>query len=651
MPPKSRSRAMTFTGCWTCKARKVRCDERPLACKNCEKRGVTCGGYGIRLQWMSDPLTQPDLNAGVQGRRSLQLDKSRARYNQSEIDKLLFDLDQCAESGLSSRQGPFSAFPALSGDASQASTSPESGPTVPVSPIQTDVLPQSPMFQDVAIDKQQDSPSETALWFPLDSPNFITTSFLELNASLNARSLAVETSPNEQQLIRQSSPFTNSYALTPSSDLSPYSPDTDYRLIRHIHTNIFGDDEIDSLMSHYNIHVAELLQAIDHSGNPFRTLYLSTALEGVSHRVSDIGPSTAKVYTALCNSLAAAAAFHRWNCDKRQIKHREMGAKYRYHAIQLLQDAVGEVPPVAHYKLLMIAVMSLVTIGIMSGEGDDFRLHINAAYQLRSLRSRWKLVSRSSKQLNEIGAFLALLARTIAFQASASPWNVQDDVSAGETMIIQSSGCYEYVYGVTPTIAAAIHHTCHLAEHLARFRNEKRESLPDDFLEACEELGNKLQSWQLASENIFSIPKGDGLRFSMLTHQANAWHGAALIYYYTRIQGAQAAHLVQEVECVAEHLHAAEDAKLTTGTIHQRLSMAPITWPALIASCNALGGRRDTWRKWWERIELYNIANNSKQWDIVQKIWDKMDQREQDGEEPLEWMELFDIIGIQLLPT
>ncbi|KAF2259176.1 hypothetical protein CC78DRAFT_525236 [Lojkania enalia] len=44
--PKKRSR----TGCWPCKARKVKCGEEKPRCSNCERQGETCD-YSIRLNW------------------------------------------------------------------------------------------------------------------------------------------------------------------------------------------------------------------------------------------------------------------------------------------------------------------------------------------------------------------------------------------------------------------------------------------------------------------------------------------------------------------------------------------------------------------------------------------------------------------------
>lgn len=48
-------RAKTFTGCWTCRSRKVKCDLGRPSCKRCERSGFECGGYDIKLRW-SKPI-------------------------------------------------------------------------------------------------------------------------------------------------------------------------------------------------------------------------------------------------------------------------------------------------------------------------------------------------------------------------------------------------------------------------------------------------------------------------------------------------------------------------------------------------------------------------------------------------------------------
>ncbi|KAF5573595.1 fungal Zn binuclear cluster domain-containing protein [Fusarium pseudocircinatum] len=47
----SRRRTRTFTGCWTCRARRVKCDEVKPSCKRCTNASRICEGYDVRLIW------------------------------------------------------------------------------------------------------------------------------------------------------------------------------------------------------------------------------------------------------------------------------------------------------------------------------------------------------------------------------------------------------------------------------------------------------------------------------------------------------------------------------------------------------------------------------------------------------------------------
>lgn len=50
-----RKRSKTFTGCYTCRARKIRCDLGRPECQKCIKSRLTCRGYDINLRW-SHPI-------------------------------------------------------------------------------------------------------------------------------------------------------------------------------------------------------------------------------------------------------------------------------------------------------------------------------------------------------------------------------------------------------------------------------------------------------------------------------------------------------------------------------------------------------------------------------------------------------------------
>lgn len=53
--PGKQKRSKTFTGCFTCRSRKIRCDLTKPHCRNCSKTGLVCAGYDIKLRW-SQPL-------------------------------------------------------------------------------------------------------------------------------------------------------------------------------------------------------------------------------------------------------------------------------------------------------------------------------------------------------------------------------------------------------------------------------------------------------------------------------------------------------------------------------------------------------------------------------------------------------------------
>ncbi|KAM0290829.1 hypothetical protein ACHAO9_004752 [Fusarium lateritium] len=254
-------------------------------------------------------------------------------------------------------------------------------------------------------------------------------------------------------------------------------------------------------------------------------------------------------------------------------------------------------------------------------------------------------MSRASKRLNELGAFLALLTDTVSFEPSSSPWGNDDDSVASERGTLQSSESFEYTYGITKTITLVIDQGCRLSKHLIRFR-QGSEHLPDDFLEACEELGNTLESWRFETEAINFC--GDELSTSVFPNYAKAWHGAALIYYYTCIQGIERADLQQEVNNVGEYMNSAEDLKAASKNPWQERSMAPITWPAFVASCNALKDRRGIWERWWTRVLCYNLGNMSKQRDLVQKIWGILDEAEREGKYMC-WSDAYDVAGVHVL--
>lgn len=52
-PPSKSGVTRTRTGCWTCRARRKKCDESRPSCLACLSLNLQCEGYGVRLKWAS----------------------------------------------------------------------------------------------------------------------------------------------------------------------------------------------------------------------------------------------------------------------------------------------------------------------------------------------------------------------------------------------------------------------------------------------------------------------------------------------------------------------------------------------------------------------------------------------------------------------
>ncbi|KAF5671086.1 ARG81-like transcription factor, partial [Fusarium denticulatum] len=101
-------RPKSFAGCWTCRARKVKCDETRPRCVQCSLKQLCCEGYEVRLRWM--PLeaashgyrddgsrqSEDDLESGQQRfQRSLVIcdENAESPLQLSELDDIFSQID------------------------------------------------------------------------------------------------------------------------------------------------------------------------------------------------------------------------------------------------------------------------------------------------------------------------------------------------------------------------------------------------------------------------------------------------------------------------------------------------------------------------------------------------------------------------------
>ncbi|KAH8430862.1 uncharacterized protein LDX57_008526 [Aspergillus melleus] len=162
-----------------------------------------------------------------------------------------------------------------------------------------------------------------------------------------------------------------------------------------------------------------------------------------------------------------------------------------------------------------------------------------------------------------MSAFLNLLSRTTSIHTSPSAWSAEANARYDRFNISSTSDstyCYEYIYGITAEVTAFIQHTSELAEYLGFYRQHQAPP-PDDLLEACESLGDRLLAWSLDIDKVASFSGQGATMLRIFELHAYAWYHGAVIYYLSRIQYCRPEDLADETASVAAYLHSAEDLK------------------------------------------------------------------------------------------
>lgn len=82
--PARAAEQRTTNGCWTCRLRKLKCDENPSECRECSRHGLLCAGYGIKPDWKDGGAREAEKLAAVKGQIA-QRRKAARRGRDSEI--------------------------------------------------------------------------------------------------------------------------------------------------------------------------------------------------------------------------------------------------------------------------------------------------------------------------------------------------------------------------------------------------------------------------------------------------------------------------------------------------------------------------------------------------------------------------------------
>ncbi|KAJ5497412.1 hypothetical protein N7463_009399 [Penicillium fimorum] len=116
-----------------------------------------------------------------------------------------------------------------------------------------------------------------------------------------------------------------------------------------------------------------------------------------------------------------------------------------------------------------------------------------------------------------------------------------------------------------------------------------------------------------------------------------AWYLAAGIYFHNRINNAIINDVSFAVNGILMCLLRAEEikAQIEPDLIYRD---DPVTFPAFVASLNAIN--REPWVCLWEAMQEYGFPKVNAQWQVIQIVWDIMDDTQEIGEVDLSWVDI-----------
>ncbi|SCN67554.1 ARG81-Transcription factor involved in arginine metabolism [Fusarium fujikuroi] len=463
-------RHKSFAGCWTCRARKVKCDETRPSCVQCSLKQLCCEGYEVRLRWMpleavshgyrhdGNRRSEDDLEHGQQRfQRSLVIcdEHAESPLQLSELDDIFSQIDsfQSQKDQSHHNQLFLSSFGVF--DPSYTEKGYHEDGTLPfyaTVPPSEDTLP-SLSSNSFADSWEPDSSHEEYL--PHASiPGFNLTGF---GALLHAHEAsAILTSDQESSAITLEASIQDNTAVI-LGDRPPESPATSVTTAPPDRFNYYTSTPQPSqqqddralwwkdtsntiihnpsplplptlerfLLNHYVHRVVHLFCVISYEKSPWKTIHLPRVLQSAGQL--SLHGSTTKVREALRNALLSISAFYLANdnrergCENEGDRWEEDAVRFRGRAIKLLKETVEGSTPQSRpkYKELLATMLSQITINVMSGDTSTCGIHLDGAFRfMNHVKATKSTYSSKARSLHRIYFYLRVIYDSTACRNS-----------------------------------------------------------------------------------------------------------------------------------------------------------------------------------------------------------------------------------------
>ena len=555
----------TFSGCWTCRERHVKCDEGRPGCLRCLKGGFECQGYGIKLVWVDPATREREQNIRrVIGTPAIYDDDSR--FMQVDVQKALETIEESQTDDHGFASGPFSVF-AVKG------------------------------YRRESIEGYDDIDD---LNNPL-SPEAGSDSFTEYSANIKEEDEKIETvvSPSI------SNPSTASYEdefYQPSAALVPLESSTQstpmvFTPLMSRHLDLLPRPaEQRELIHHWTSFVTWHLVPVDRHDNPFRSVFTPLALAGLNSPSSE---SNGQI--ALFHALCATSAFSRsqlLNNDARTLtlamKHYHLAVMHLRHSLANLNDNLDVQRGSILATITMFSAMDMIT-----GRSSEWRTHLQGgAGWLATIGGKVWDRDKSSSMVYQ--GYLAIAALSNINLPSTIDTEFESDDFLGARHYV-----LDRFFGLTRPI---LKHIVMMNTLIKRISTADRDPDP--------EMLDKLEmELYMQSPEDLDLESLDPFVQTLTRHHAFVFYYASLIYFQRTVRRRSPEAVQEMVKLAVGHL---EEIEILGGDGIG----CTLVWPPFVVACECLSADlQERMLAWYKVKRRHGFMNLEISKDIARELW------------------------------
>jgi arginine metabolism regulation protein II len=560
-------RTKTFSGCWTCRSRGVKCGEERPTCQRCQHSKLVCGGYEVGLVW-------PDQRSPQRRILLRQAQSYIPVLSNQQIHSALERIDATQRrDGLTI--GLFSVFPAAShnnkspSDSDRADNDLIDAPIIPIKSLEV-----------WKIDQNSDHRS---------FQHFLLLQYLQKLYLKDAGSNRMGDAGTGFL------PY-----VTPQLDIFS----SDYSFLS------LGSKHDRQLMYYWVTNLSGLMTSTQRWDNFFQDIITPLALAATNVHHDSFG------HRALLHSVYSLAAFNRAKLCPFSQTEQEAGTRHVRESLQYLSRSLKSCGFEQQLATLAVIFM-LAMIPSFTGETSEWRVHFRGGRTwLRYIeQSAWRR-SRGAVTLYQIFLCMDVLRPThysIAKELEPQIYSLEEQISIQATEQLDDSSMQwhlDTLWGLTQPIMNTIH-------QINRWIFQEYTPSPEEL----ENLRLKIASSEPSNERFSSPTK---VCEELTRRHACAFYYACQVYFHCSLQKIQPRYIQHIVRQSIEHLE-------TIDLLETDLNVSGLLWPAFITACETDDiDLRPRIMRYFNKRESLGIGNVSTAKEVVLTVWTRRDKAKAD---------------------